>query len=335
MKPRVLGLDIGGANLKAATAEGYAASRPFALWRYPDRLVSELLKLLSVCPQFDRLAVTMTGELCDCFETKSEGVLHILDAIDGVAGGRPIEVWTIDGSFVPIAAARKDPLRAAASNWLALASYCGRLSPIGLTLLIDIGSTTCDLIPIQDGIPIATGRTDTERLESGELVYTGVRRTPLCSLLGSAFAAEFFATTHDVYLYLEMVPEEPDEVDTADGRPATRPFAAGRLARMACADRDTFPRERIVEMAQLAFVNQRRIISQALERVVARQPGPPACIVTAGTGEFLANAVIAGSSILAHVPRVSLSSRIGSTVSAAAPAFAVAVLLAELRESLP
>ena len=33
-------------------------------------------------PAADRLAVTMTGELCDCFRTKAEGVLHILAAVD-------------------------------------------------------------------------------------------------------------------------------------------------------------------------------------------------------------------------------------------------------------
>ena len=33
-------------------------------------------------------------------------------------------------------------------------------------------------------VPMPTGRTDPERLASGELVYTGVRRTPACALLG-------------------------------------------------------------------------------------------------------------------------------------------------------
>ena len=43
----IIGLDIGGANLKAATADGAAQSRPFALWKRPRELAAELNKLLA------------------------------------------------------------------------------------------------------------------------------------------------------------------------------------------------------------------------------------------------------------------------------------------------
>ena len=76
-----LGLDIGGANLKAANAAGWAQSIPFALWRDPAGLAAALAELIAQAPAADRLAVTMTGELCDCFRTKAEGVRHILAAV--------------------------------------------------------------------------------------------------------------------------------------------------------------------------------------------------------------------------------------------------------------
>ena len=38
MQRSVLGLDIGGANLKAAHTNGAARSRPFALWKNPGGL---------------------------------------------------------------------------------------------------------------------------------------------------------------------------------------------------------------------------------------------------------------------------------------------------------
>ena len=175
----VLGLDIGGANLKAAHTAGPARSRPFALWKDPAGLPAALSALIGEMPRADRLAVTMTGELCDCFETKREGVAAILDAVEGAAGDQPVRVWRNDGRFVDTTAARAEPLKAAAANWLALATFAGRFAPKGPALLLDIGSTTTDVVPLRDGRPVPQGRTDPERLRCEELVYTGVRRTPV------------------------------------------------------------------------------------------------------------------------------------------------------------
>ncbi len=82
-----LGLDIGGANLKAADGRGWAHSVPFALWRNPQGLIGALAALVETAPAAERLAVTMTGELCDCFRSKAEGVRHILAAVVQVARG--------------------------------------------------------------------------------------------------------------------------------------------------------------------------------------------------------------------------------------------------------
>ena len=118
----VLGLDVGGANLKAAHAGGAARSRPFALWKNPGGLADALRGLIAEMPSAELLAVTMTGELCDCFESKRQGVIAILDAVEEAAAGKPIRVWRTDGQFVDLAAARNTPLKAAAANWLALAT---------------------------------------------------------------------------------------------------------------------------------------------------------------------------------------------------------------------
>ena len=42
----VVGLDIGGANLKAADAGGRAVTRPFAVWKAPEKLAAEVGRLL-------------------------------------------------------------------------------------------------------------------------------------------------------------------------------------------------------------------------------------------------------------------------------------------------
>src|SRR5205823_3022412 len=131
------------------------------------------------------LAVTMTGELCDCFESKRQGVQAILAAVETVAVPGVIEIWRSDGRFVNLEGARADPLSVAAANWLALATFAGRWAPQGAALVIDIGSTTTDVVPLWDGHPIPRGRSDPERLRCRELIYMGVRRTPVCALLGA------------------------------------------------------------------------------------------------------------------------------------------------------
>src|SRR5437764_312544 len=134
MSSTVVGLDIGGANLKLASTAGLAVHRPFALWKQPERLAVELRSLLSQAPRIDRLAVTMTGELCDCFETKRQGVNDILDAVATV-GKVEILVWTTNGCFVDLPTARKEWLKVAAANWLATATLAGRFAPEGAAVL--------------------------------------------------------------------------------------------------------------------------------------------------------------------------------------------------------
>jgi probable H4MPT-linked C1 transfer pathway protein len=313
----ILGLDIGGANLKAAFRNGPAVSRPFALWKRPNDLADELRRIIAESPPADRLSVTMTGELCDCFPTSRAGVLHILEAVENAAPTHSIHVWRTDGRFVPLDAARAEPLLCAASNWLALATFAGRFAQNGPALLADIGSTTTDLVPLMDGIPIPKTRTDPERLAAGELIYTGVRRTPACALLGTAGAAEFFATTHDMYLLLERVAENATDTDTADGRPATRAGAHSRLARMLCGDGATIPLTETMLLAKRIAAMQVEAIARATRQFTFR------ALILSGLGEFLARDVFADF----DGPTISLSERLGPERSSAACAVAVAELL--------
>src|SRR5690349_9311807 len=122
----VLGLDIGGANLKVAHTDGSARSRPFALWKRPHDLAAALRDLITDFPPSQGVAVTMTGELCDCFATQRDGVRHILDAVAAVVPPEVVRVWRTDGRFMSLDDARADPRPAAAANWLALATFAGR-----------------------------------------------------------------------------------------------------------------------------------------------------------------------------------------------------------------
>src|SRR5262245_57381623 len=171
MPSTILGLDIGGANLKAATPDKRAVSVPFALWKQPDRLPAALAELVAQFPDAEEFAVTMTGELCNCFETKRDGVNAIIAAVRFGSGGRRIRVWSTDGAFVDSDDAKQNHLKVASASCHALATLAGQYVPRGPGVLIDVGSTTSDVIPLWEGKPAARGRTDHERLRLSELVY--------------------------------------------------------------------------------------------------------------------------------------------------------------------
>jgi probable H4MPT-linked C1 transfer pathway protein len=326
------GLDIGGANLKITTAGGTALTRPFALWKNPECLARELASLRDELVVGGRLGVTMTGELCDCFLTKRDGVRHILAAVAEVFPTDACRFWSTEGRYQSLEEAGRSTESVAAANWHALATFAGRFAPAGPALLVDTGSTTTDIIPLKNGRPIAVGKTDPERMRSGELIYTGASRTPVCAVLGSAVAAEWFATTRDVYLALGLTDENPDDLDTCDSRPATREFAHGRLARLLGGDTETISREETHELAQRAFAAQSGMIGDGIRKAVARLGGSPSSVVLSGSGEFLARASVLEA--LPNLPGSSLISfreRFGAPVASAACAYALAVLAGEER----
>jgi probable H4MPT-linked C1 transfer pathway protein len=280
----------------------------------------------------------MTGELCDCFNSKAEGVRHILDAIQTVAKNRDVRVYCVDGRFATASEACESPKLAAASNWHALATFVCRFVLSQTGLLIDVGSTTTDVIPLVDGQVAARGRTDTERLLSQELLYRGVGRTPICALTNALplrsqlcrIAAEVFATTADAYLLLGDLVEDLEADWTADGRPLAKKFARQRIARQLCADADELQSEDFEAITNAVRDVQHGELAGSIQAVADRLPEPPSVCVLSGTGEFLAEAVVRRA--LPSCQIASLAREIGPRASGCAPAHAIAVLAAETED---
>ena len=350
---QILGLDIGGANIKAATADGESGSVAFPLWRAPQELTAKLrsLRLLQNSHP-DLIALTMTGELADCFATKSEGVRRIVESVEAAYPGLPVRVWLTSGEFAEPADAVELWNLAAAGNWHALATWSARAVPSGAGLLIDIGSTTTDLIPLLDGQPGMSGRTDLERLQAGELVYTGVRRTPVCALANAVplrrsdsdgeldqipLAAEFFATALDVHLLTGDTAEDAADCDTADGRPATREWAANRLAHQLCCDSTELELWQLREIAEWLAERQVQLIVAGVQRqlttlqrelTVSGRDGQLIQPFVSGSGSWLAERVLAASGVRLSAA-ADLSGMFVRNISTCAAAFAVARLAAE------
>ncbi len=333
----VLGWDIGGANLKVSDGQSRSLELPFPLWKEPERLAETIAaSQAAFFERADGWAVTMTGELADCFRTKREGVRRILSSVKEAAGGIPVGVWTTGGEFVSIDEAIEWPLLTAASNWLALATWVGRMNPQGNALVVDIGSTTTDVIPLFEGFPDPVGRTDVERLLSGELVYTGCRRTPVAAMASDVMfrgarcpvAAELFATALDVHLLLGNVDESGD-CDTANSGPASVEGAYDRLARMLCCDREEMTIDDARAIASELAERQLDTIVASLDRVVARMQGRCGAVMVSGSGEFLARAALERCGPLQEAEAHSLGGALGQQHATAACAFAVARLAVE------
>ena len=339
----VIGWDIGGANVKAARladASGAAAvvERPFALWRDPYRLAAILAEVADKLGRADAAAVTMTAELADCFATKRDGVVHVIDAFMGVFPLLPTWIFGVDGRFRTAAKARLEPGRVAAANWMASALMVARSRPDAI--FVDVGTTTADIIPIAGGRVCARGRTDTGRLRSGELVYTGVLRTPVCAVTRTVplrgrrcrVAAEHFAIAADAHRWLGRIDDDQYTCETPDGRGRGRDAAGARLARMICADAGALRDEDITAIAEHVARAQVQQIANGIHQVVRRlADAPPAVAIVAGSGSFLA----ADAARSCGLAVSSLAETLGPDTARALPATAVASLLIEMLSVSP
>ena len=330
----VIGWDIGGVNTKIAlVADGRvlaACARPFELQRAPDALVPLLVALAAqtgIGPDCSH-AVTMTAELSQMFRTKREGVAFVLDAVERAFPHDDIRIFAADGRFLSPSDARRDPLAVAAANWAATArSIAARHRD---ALLIDVGTTTADIVPIVDGRVAAHGWTDPDRLASGELVYTGALRTPVEAIVSevpygdgrASVSAEGFALAGDAHVWRGSLGPGDYTVATPDGRPPTPEFCGERLARVICADSELIDRGSISRIADSIAAAQVERIAGAIDKVVARHRSLSTAIVT-GLGAFLAEAAAAAAGLTV----VRLADERGPAASQHAPAASVALLL--------
>ena len=238
----IIGWDIGGAHLKAARVKDgrveAAVQAATPLWLGLDSLETAFDALHAQLGGASHHAITMTGELCDAFPSRREGVAglaaiaasHLAPAASSLYAGR--------AGFVGLGEAASHAADIASANWHASAALLAL--ELRDALFIDIGSTTADLIPIVAGRVAALGYSDAERLASGELVYTGMTRSFVMALASRApfrgawttLMNEYFASSADVHRILGDLPEGADKMPTADGREKTVEASRARLARM-------------------------------------------------------------------------------------------------------
>jgi probable H4MPT-linked C1 transfer pathway protein len=312
-----IGWDIGGAHVKACLLQGGkvvdVAQWGCPLWQGLDHLVQALQAAHARWPALDAAqhAVTMTGEMVDLFPDREAGVRGIAASLAATLPARPgaLHFFAGDAGWCTAAAVAKHWEHIASANWLATARHAALVFPQGV--LVDIGSTTTDLIAFGNERVLTTSRTDAERLVSGELAYHGVVRTPVCALTQRIewrgrprhVMNEFFATTADVYRLCGELDPAHDLYPSADNAAKSLPATRQRLARMVGLDERDASAEEWLELAQAWRTAQVEAIGSQLRRVLAAHAlSREAVIVSAGCGAFLVPALAAVASTASSAP---------------------------------
>lgn len=282
---KIAGFDIGGANTDLAVVEFDEKGNIInirtdfsylPMWNKKDELSRTLLELLGKdIDEIDAVGISMTAELADSYQSKNEGVLDI--------SGMVMETFNLPVAFVGLngmidyESVQKNPQELAAANWIATAPLAAHMLPD--CIFIDTGSTTTDIIPIKNGSECAKGRTDLERLATGELVYTGTLRTNVATLVDKVplkdelvrTASELFAVTADVHLVLGNITMEDYTSETPDGEDKSRENSLLRLARVVCGDLDLLSPDDVEEIARFIYQKQVEQVAEALEEVSDRE----------------------------------------------------------------
>ena len=342
----VIGWDVGGAHLKAARiVDGRVAATaqvPCTLWRGLDHLAPALAAARQVVGDAPRHAVTTTGELVDAFPDREAGVAAIAAAMEQALSPAEVQVYAGRAGFAPPEEAGALWALVASANWHATASIVARVRPEAL--MIDMGSTTTDVVPIADGLVRARGMKDHERMVVGELVYTGLTRSfimagpPLAPVGGgwTPLMNEYFASMADVWRVLGQLDEAHDQHPAADGRDKTAKASAARLARMVGLDRKDRAPEDWVRLARWFAEAQMRRIEDAIHLVLSAGTFDAApVIVGAGAGRQVIARIATRQEMrfedFANVIAVEPAARAGAALCA--PAVCVALLMAGAAES--
>jgi probable H4MPT-linked C1 transfer pathway protein len=305
---RILGLDIGGANIKAALVKCVDGEIQnirtkaiyFPIWKRRNELLSLLNQIKEeFCNNdLDSVGLVMTAELSDVYRTKREGVLDILTTTETAFENISIHTIDIFGNMQNIENAKQSPLNCAAANWCATVKLVAETFSTGI--FIDTGSTTTDIIPFQDGLVLTFGKNDLDRLISGELIYTGALRTNVAAVVTHVpvknrlvrICPEYFAISADVHLALGHITSEDYSCETPDRRGKTKEFALERLARTICADIELLGTEELETIAKYIHSKQVTEISIGIKRVIANKmkeiDQKLECVLTGIGKDFLA-----------------------------------------------
>ncbi len=343
----IVGWDIGGAHVKAAVINSTGKiiavyQQPCPLWKGLAQLQHAVNTIMQeLAGSNPRHAITMTGELVDLFDNRDDGVKQIIQTMIELLPESEILIFAGQEGFLKSSQIdAKYYTSIASANWLASALFAAQQLSNGL--FVDCGSTTTDILLLNDGQVPAEGYTDYQRLMSKELIYTGIIRTAVMAVTQTALdqgkeiglMAEYFATMADVYRVTGELNDTHDQTDTADGAEKTVLASARRLSRMIGCDfyPDELPRWQ--QFAENIRARQIQQIQRGCETRLSKHELPQNIpLIGAGVGRFLVKQIASnlGRPYLDFAdlfPAAEIQS--GMTTADCAPAAAIAYLADKL-----
>jgi probable H4MPT-linked C1 transfer pathway protein len=342
----IVGWDLGGAHTKSALLDGQGCVDAVVqiacpLWQGLTFLQSSIDQVLERFGEQAGVqhAVTMTGELVDLFPDRATGVKALIETLDRRLPGTRLDIFAGAAGFLDQERAKASALQVASANWLATASWAANRLPEGL--LIDVGSTTTDLIPFAGKQVLTGGISDHQRLVDQTLIYTGIVRTPLMAITEKVpfrgewvyLMAEHFATTADIHRLNGDLPDGCDLLPSADNGEKSPAGSTRRLARMLGLDADAADSNGWRQVSGFIAEQQLRQVTDACERLLSN-PRLSACapLVGAGVGRFLVQRIARrlNRPYLGIASLFPCAEEIRSKVADCAPAVAVASLAKEV-----
>lgn len=282
----MIGIDVGGANVKIVDEDRvYIHYCP--LWEHAP--LTDILRQYAG----DSAAVVMSGEQADAFSTKLEGIAYIVAAVKKVFPEACF--YGMDGQFHRTAVPQLS-----AANWLAAADYLRVYHPD--SILVDMGSTTTDIIPLA-AFEDLKNMADLARLKKGYLVYTGLLRTPVPAILRSVMlegtdtliSSECFAVSADVHLVLGHINTKDYSIPAPDGAEKSIEASMHRLARLVCADLEEIGMTGAETIARQFWKEQRRLIHTRITNLMDESGSRT--VVTAGIGSGLCHEEFGGTDL--------------------------------------
>jgi len=350
----ILGLDIGGANTKAALVkfrnskviESFSFIEYFPFWEKTlndipnmiERIVKNIVINNSIkLKEVDFISITITAELSDAFPTKREGISIIVNSLEQVFDTEKMFFISNKSKFINFSQTKEEYASIAAANWVSTSLFLGKF--VSKCILIDAGSTTIDLIPILNSIPVSKGKNDVERLINHELIYTGGLRATIPSITKKVpykgemirISFEKFALVSDVHRILNNISEEEYLNDTADNRSKKLENCYARLARVICMDLETISKTELNTIAKYIYNEQLEIVISEIQEfmkiLTLREPefsNEPKFVITGLSAGFLIKNVLQKlgyRNILSYEEITNIPDHISSSAFAVAGAF--------------
>ncbi|MBU0762972.1 MAG: hypothetical protein KKD39_08095 [Candidatus Altiarchaeota archaeon] len=335
MKTRVLGLDLGGLTIKGVVVDvlsdgSYKFVSEFSEFFYPHNLEAVLSQYSE---DADAVGIASTAEyVYPDYPRLSDGIRFFSEKLSKIFN-KDILWMNHSGCLTENKHVMQTPYDVASTNWVATSYLLGE--KLNECILVDIGTSSADVIPIIGGYPAGDCKYDYQRLITGELFYTGGVFTQISAIVSwlnvdgvrTRVSSEYFCNSGDIHLMLGNIDDKTHSKYLRMFMGFSNPWDCyNRLAHMVCADDNILDRETMLDMASQIEKKQIEDVASCITKVYTRTEDmfsahPP--IVVAGSSSAFLCAPAARHAGFEKI--IGFGSLFGG-ISHAAPALAVGVL---------